>query len=145
MRLSTKGRYGVIAMLQLAKSYDKGTISLKDVAHQMAYSDAYLEQLFAALKKEQLITSQRGPKGGYRLSKDPYDITVGEIIRALEGPIEFSTCVGGNENIECQRSAQCETRSLWEEVNESINSVIDNVTLGDLLDRNKNIDQGKRS
>lgn len=142
MRLSTKGRYGVMAMLQLAINYDKGTVSLKEIAHQIDYSDSYLEQLFATLKKEQLITSHRGPKGGYRLAKEPHKITVGEVIRALEGPIEFSTCVGGNVNVECQRSSQCLTKDLWEQVNESINSVIDHVTLGDLLDKSKHSDQG---
>ncbi|QSX08806.1 Rrf2 family transcriptional regulator [Alkalibacter rhizosphaerae] len=146
MRLSTKGRYGVMAMLQLAMHYDQGTTSLKDIARQMDYSDAYLEQLFALLKKERLITSHRGPKGGYRLSKEPHGITVGEIIRALEGPIEFSTCVGGSESVPCDRSPHCVTKDLWEQINDSINSVIDHVTLGDLMDKNKNFkQQGKRS
>jgi Rrf2 family protein len=134
-----------MAMLQLAQHYDHGTTSLKDIAQQMDYSDAYLEQLFAILKKERLITSHRGPKGGYRLSKEPHHITVGEIIRALEGPIEFSTCVGGNENVRCERSPHCLTKDLWAQVNDSINSVIDHVTLGELLDRNNHSNQGKRS
>lgn len=145
MRLSTRGRYGVVAMLQLAISYGQGTTSLKDIAQKMDYSDAYLEQLFATLKKERLITSTRGPKGGYRLSKDPHGITVGEILRALEGPIEFSTCVGGNGEVQCQRTADCLTKDLWQEINDSINSVIDRVTLGDLLDKNKALNQSKRS
>lgn len=145
MRLSTKGRYGVAAMLQLAMNYDQGTTSLKDIAQRMDYSDAYLEQLFATLKKERLIASTRGPKGGYQLTKEPHRITVGEIIRALEGPIEFSTCVGGGKEIQCQRSADCLTKDLWEEINDSINSVIDRVTLGELLERNKTLNQGRRS
>ncbi len=146
MRLSTKGRYGVMAMYQLAVNYEMGTISLKDIAEELDYSDAYLEQMFAILKRERLITSHRGPKGGYRLSKDPYDITVGEVIRALEGPIEFSSCVGGTENYDCKRSSLCVTKEIWEKINDSINSVIDHITLGDLLDKyDKNLNEAKRS
>ncbi|MBF7097193.1 RrF2 family transcriptional regulator [Alkalibacter mobilis] len=145
MRLSTKGRYGVMAMYQLALNYENGTISIKDIAQKMDYSDAYLEQMFATLKKERLVTSHRGPKGGYRLSKDPDKITVGDVIRALEGPIEFSSCVGGSENYNCDKSGFCVTKDIWEQVNDSINQVIDNITLGDLLNKNKNSKIGQRS
>ncbi|NTW73175.1 MAG: Rrf2 family transcriptional regulator [Eubacteriaceae bacterium] len=133
MRLSTKGRYGVTAMIHLATYFNKGPVSLKDIAQELDYSEAYMEQLFAALKKERLVASQRGAKGGYSLAKDPSDITVGEIIKALEGPIEFSSCVGGTENFKCKKSTHCVTKEVWEQVNDSINNVIDHITLGDLL------------
>lgn len=137
MRLSTKGKYGVAAMYELSTYYDQKAVSLKEIAQKQEYSVAYLEQLFSTLKKERLITSQRGAKGGYKLAKPPEKITVGDIIRALEGPIEFSECVGGSEDYKCDRSAICVTKDIWKEVNDNINSVIDNITLKDLIDKNK--------
>lgn len=141
MRLSTKGRYGVAAMYELASYYDKSSVSLKDIAKKQNFSEAYMEQLFATLKKEKLIVSQRGAKGGYRLAKPPGSITVGQVIRALEGPIEFSECVGGNDDYQCNRESFCVTKDIWLQVNDSINAVIDNITLQDLLDKYK---QGKK-
>jgi len=138
VRLSTKGRYGVSAMYELSTYYDGQSVSLKEIAEKQDLSLSYLEQLFSTLKKERLIISQRGAKGGYKLAKSPEKITIGEIIRAVEGPIEFSECVGGAENFECQKSSVCVTKGIWQEVNESVNKVIDNITLKDLLDKNYN-------
>lgn len=136
MRLSTKARYGVAAMYELSTGYDNDQlISIKEVAEKQDYSVAYLEQLFATLKKERLIASQRGSKGGYKLAKPPEKITIGDIIRALEGPIEFSECVGGSEDFSCDRSHVCVTKDIWKEINDNINSVIDNITLKDLLNK----------
>lgn len=135
MRLSTKGRYGVAAMYELATYYDNSSVSLKEIAKKQNFSDAYLEQLFSILKRKRLITSQRGAKGGYKLAKSPDKITVGDIIRALEGPIEFSECVGGSEEFECDRSSVCVTKDIWVKINNSINSVIDYITLQDLLNK----------
>ncbi|MPW26298.1 Rrf2 family transcriptional regulator [Alkalibaculum sp. M08DMB] len=137
MRLSTKGRYGVSAMYELSTYYDERSVSLKEIAQKQEYSMAYLEQLFSTLKKERLITSQRGAKGGYKLAKPPEKITVGDIMRALEGPIELSECVGGSEDYKCNKSSICVTKDIWKEVNDSINTVIDNITLKDLLDKYK--------
>lgn len=137
MRLSTKGKYGVAAMYELSTYYNQKAVSLKEIAQKQEYSIAYLEQLFSILKKERLITSQRGAKGGYKLAKPPEKITVGDIIRVLEGPIEFSECVGGSEDYKCDRSAICVTKDIWKEVNDNINNVIDNITLKDLLEKNK--------
>ncbi|MEG0074847.1 MAG: Rrf2 family transcriptional regulator [Eubacterium sp.] len=135
MRLSTKGRYGVLAMYELARKYGDGPISIKEIAEKQSFSDSYMEQLFSTLKKTGLIISSRGSKGGYILSREPKDISVGEIIRALEGPIEMSECVGGRENYICQKSAECVTRGLWIEIRDSINNIIDNRSLQDLLDQ----------
>lgn len=85
-----------------------------------------MEQLFSTLKKAGLIVSLRGAKGGYILSREPKDISVGEIIRALEGPIELADCVGGPEGYVCQKSGECVTRGLWMEIRDSINNIIDN-------------------
>jgi len=139
MRLSTKGRYGVMAMYQLARSYQNPqAVSLKNIANTLNYSEAYLEQLFANLKKDRLVFSKRGPKGGYVLSRPPDQITVGEIIRSLEGPIEISSCVGEESgSFSCENSSLCVTKVLWEKINDSINSVIDHITLEDMLNEYK--------
>lgn len=136
MRLSTKGRYGVAAMYELSTYDDDQAVSLKDIAKNQGLSLSYLEQLFSTLKKERLVLSQRGAKGGYKLAKPPGKISIGDIIRAVEGPIEFSECVGGAEDYRCDKSAMCVTKDIWQEVNDSINNVIDNITLKDILDKN---------
>ena len=134
MKLSTKGEYGVLAMCELAARHGEGPISIKDIADKQGLSDAYLEQLFAGLKKTHLIKSVRGAKGGYVLAREPAEITVGEVIDALEGPIELSPCVGGaNTAFKCSKTAACATRGLWMEVHQSIRNVIDNRTLEDLV------------
>ncbi|WP_113919825.1 RrF2 family transcriptional regulator [Alkalibaculum bacchi] len=137
MRLSSRGRYGVAAMYELSTYDDDQSVSLKEIAKNQGLSLSYLEQLFSTLKKERLVISQRGAKGGYKLAKPPQKISVGDIIRAVEGPIEFSECVGGAENYECNKSSMCVTKDVWQEVNDSVNSVIDNITLQDLLDKNQ--------
>ncbi|MDD4691459.1 MAG: Rrf2 family transcriptional regulator [Eubacterium aggregans] len=133
MRLSTKGRYGVLAMYELARRYGDGPISIKEIAAIQDFSNAYMEQLFSALKKSGLIKSLRGARGGYQLSRPPAEITVGQIIDALEGPIELAECVGGPEGFVCKKSADCVTRGLWMEVQDSIRGIIDHRTLEDLL------------
>ncbi len=124
-------------MYELSTYGDDQSVSLKEIAKNQGLSLSYLEQLFSTLKKERLIISQRGAKGGYKLAKPPQKISVGDIIRAVEGPIEFSECVGGAENYECNKSSMCVTKDVWQEVNDSVNSVIDNITLQDLLDKNQ--------
>ncbi|RBP68399.1 BadM/Rrf2 family transcriptional regulator [Alkalibaculum bacchi] len=124
-------------MYELSTYDDDQSVSLKEIAKNQGLSLSYLEQLFSTLKKERLVISQRGAKGGYKLAKPPQKISVGDIIRAVEGPIEFSECVGGAENYECNKSSMCVTKDVWQEVNDSVNSVIDNITLQDLLDKNQ--------
>lgn len=131
--MSTKARYGLAALVDLALHEEAGPQPLKDIAKRQHYSDAYLEQLFAALKKAQLVKSIRGAKGGYVLAREPADITVGEVIRTLEGPIVFSACVGGDMDGPCSRIENCPTQSLWQEINDSIDEVINNRTLADLM------------
>lgn len=133
MRLSTKGRYGVLAMVELALRYGSGPVSIKEISERQNFSDSYLEQLFASLKTAGLVKSLRGARGGYFLSRNPEDIIVGEIIRALEGPIELAECVDGGGNMVCSKSPECVTRGLWKDISDSISQVIDNRTLQDLL------------
>lgn len=134
MKLSTKGRYGVTAMYDLALHYGDGPISLKSVAQRQGISEHYLEQLMGTLRKTGYVTSVRGAQGGYVLARDPADITVGDIIRALEGPIAPVDCVASDETAAryCERSQQCVTRGIWAKIRDSINDVIDAITLADL-------------
>ncbi|MGL4606819.1 MAG: RrF2 family transcriptional regulator [Eubacteriaceae bacterium] len=135
MRLSTKGRYGVLAMVELALNFGQGPVSIKEIAEKKNLSDSYMEQLFSTLKTAGLVKSLRGARGGYVLARDPNEITVGEIIRALEGPIELADCVNGKNSVVCKKSPECVTKALWEEIRDSINNVIDNRSLQDLLDK----------
>ncbi|MEA4847127.1 MAG: Rrf2 family transcriptional regulator [Clostridiaceae bacterium] len=133
MILSTKGRYGLKIMYELALNYGEGTMSLKEVAQKQQLSETYLEQLIAHLKKAGLVTSVRGAQGGYELIREPEKITVGEIIRTLEGPLAPSECVLDDEP-ECERAEYCVTRLIWEKIMEGINNVVDSITLRDMVD-----------
>jgi len=140
LRLSTKGRYGVLAMVELALHYGQGPVSIKEISEKQNFSDSYMEQLFSTLKNAGLVRSLRGAHGGYVLSRDPSDISVGDIIRALEGPIEIAECTNENDNFECIKSLDCLTRGLWEDIRDSINNVIDHRSLRHLLE-NKSLER----
>ncbi|NMA95383.1 MAG: Rrf2 family transcriptional regulator [Clostridiales bacterium] len=133
MKISTRGRYGLRAMVDLALHYEKGYIPLKTIAGRQEISEGYLEQLFAILRKENLIDSVRGAQGGYRLSDSPENIEVGKILRALEGPIVPVECAANRGDPKCQRYSNCSTRSLWEKMRHSIEEVVDSVSLKDLI------------
>lgn len=134
MRLSTKGQYGVRAMLELALSYGEGPISLKTIAEKQDISEHYLEQLIAVLKKAGLVKSTRGAQGGYTLAMEPKDITVGDILRALEGPLAPVDCVADDTEVECQRADFCVSRLVWQKIKDSLNKVVDSITLQDMID-----------
>lgn len=131
MKLSTKGRYGVKAMVDLAIHYGSEPISIKIISQRQNISEYYLEQLFLLLRKANLITSIRGARGGYALSRTPQEITIAEIITVLEGPIEVSDCI---EGVSCSNIDCCATRLLWEKIKKSIDSVMESTTLKDILD-----------
>jgi len=133
LRLSTKGRYGVLAMVELALQYGDGPVSIKEIAEKQNFSDSYMEQLFSTLKNAGLVKSIRGARGGYILAREPSDITVGQIIRALEGPIELAECIDGGGKQICSKSPECVTRGLWKDISDSISNIIDNRSLQDLL------------
>lgn len=132
MKLSTKGRYGLMAMYQLALDYGHGPISLKFIAEKQGLSENYLEQLFSSLRKDGLITSVRGAQGGYLLSRDPLEITVGQILRSLEGNLGPAECA--NHDSDCTKELGCATKSVMVKIKDSIDSVIDAITLKDMLD-----------
>lgn len=131
MKLSTKGRYGIKAMVDLAIHCGEEPVSIKSIAERQNISEYYLEQLFSPLRKANIIKSIRGAQGGYVLGREPKDITMSEIMEVLEGPVEISDCLEENtcSNIEC-----CATRGFWARIKESIDSVLESTTLQDLVD-----------
>lgn len=134
MKLSTKGRYGVAAMYDLALHYGQGPISLKSVAQRQGISEHYLEQLMGTLRKAGYVKSVRGAQGGYTLTKEPDQITVGDIIRIMEGPIAPVDCLLSDQqgNHYCDRAGICVTRGVWAKVRDSISHVLDSISLADL-------------
>lgn len=134
MKLSTKGKYGVKALFELAMHEGAGPMSLKSIADRQGLSEHYLEQLAAPLRKAGLIVSVRGAQGGYVLSRPAQQITVGDIIRVLEGPIGFTDCSTEGETApDC--AASCVVHGVWEKVTQQIVSVIDAITLHDLCEQ----------
>lgn len=137
MKISTKGRYGITAMYELALHYGKGPESLKMVAERQHISEHYLEQLMGGLRRAGFVRSVRGAQGGYELTRDPAAITVGDVIRALEGPIAPVDCVIDDTSDYCFRADSCVTRNIWAKVRDSINEVVDSITLADLCKEEK--------
>jgi Rrf2 family protein len=135
MKLSTRTRYGVRAILELAGGQGEGPTQIKTIAHRQDISVKYLEQLMAILKAAGLVRSVRGAKGGYILAKKANQIKLIDVFIALEGPITTVECVE-NENY-CARVADCVARQLWAEVQKAIESILQSMTLQDLVDRTK--------
>ena len=133
MKLSTKGRYGLKAMLDLAIHNSEGQIALRNIAERQDISENYLEQLFSTLKKAELVKSTRGAQGGYVLANKPENITVGSILRALEGSLAPVDCVMENDPVKCCREDICVTKFIWEKIRDSVNGVVDSITLNDLV------------
>ena len=131
MKLSTKGRYGVKAMVDLAINYGGSPVSIKSISQRQNISEYYLEQLFSSLRKAKLIKSIRGAQGGYILNRQPEDITVSDIIEVLEGPIEISDCLDG---VTCNNVDCCASRLLWKKIKTSIDEVTNSVTLKDIVE-----------
>lgn len=132
MKLSTKGRYGLKAMFELSINKNKGPLPLKLIAKNQSISEQYLEQIFSTLKKSGLIKSVRGAQGGYLLNKEAKDISVGDILIALEGPVSLSECVLDEDA--CENSGSCTTKIVWEKLKKGIEDVINSITLQDMID-----------
>ena len=138
MKLSTKGRYGLKAMFQLSLNKNNCPLPLKNIASKENISEQYFEQIFSSLKKSGLVKSVRGAQGGYLLSKEAKDITVGDILIALEGPVSLSDCL--LDDYICKNSSKCITKVVWERIKKGIEEVINSITLQDMIDDyNKNI------
>ena len=133
MKLSTRSRYGTRMMLDLSRHYDEGPVQMGEIANRQNISIKYLEQLIIPLKKANLIKSIRGPKGGHMLSVSPDEVTVGDIVRILEGGTDITGCIVNPEL--CDKSESCATRELWGKVSEAIYEKLNAVTLAQMLER----------
>ena len=131
MRLTTKGRFAVTALLDLALQYDNSPITLSDISQRQKISLSYLEQLFAKLRQSELVDSVRGPGGGYCLAKALEEVSVADIILAVDEPIDTTQC-GGKEN--CHNDKKCMTHDLWTELNQLIFDYLGGVTLKHLVE-----------
>ncbi|MGN0527828.1 MAG: RrF2 family transcriptional regulator [Eubacterium sp.] len=134
MKISTKGRYALRMMLDLAEYQQDGFVSLKDVARRQDVSKKYLEQIVAMLNKPGMLKTNRGFQGGYRLAKEPKDYTVGDILRVTEGGLAPVACLEENPNT-CERAANCATLPVWQGLYRVINEYLDGITLQDILDK----------
>ncbi|EKE85240.1 Fe-S cluster assembly transcriptional regulator IscR [Idiomarina xiamenensis] len=134
MRLTSKGRYAVTAMLDVAIHTERGPVPLADISERQGISLSYLEQLFARLRKQGLVTSVRGPGGGYRLGRAADDISVGSVITAVDESIDATRCQG---KADCQGGARCLTHSLWEGLSDRISEFLSGITLGELMHKNE--------
>ena len=135
MKISTKGRYALRLMVDLAMAGGEQPVSLRDVAHRQQLSDKYLEQIVTPLSRAGLVRSVRGAGGGYLLTREPEQYTVGDILRPLEGdlaPVECATDEGF-----CERADQCVTLELWQEIHRAVAQVVDGTTLADLVERQR--------
>ena len=143
MKLSTRSRYGTRMMLDLANHYDEGPIQIGDVAKREDISVKYLEQLIIPLKKASLIESVRGPKGGHMLAKPPEEITIGEIVRVLEGGVTLTPCIIDPDV--CEKSNKCLTRGIWEEATQVMVDALNASTLAKVIEAGNRGEQGDRS
>jgi Rrf2 family iron-sulfur cluster assembly transcriptional regulator len=134
MKLTTKGRYAVTAMLDLSLHDDNGPVSLLEISERQTISLSYLEQLFSKLRRQGLVTSMRGPGGGYSLSRSPNEIAVSNIIMAVDENLDVTNC--GNASAGCNEdNKRCLTHNLWMDLSHRIQSFLDNISLQDLMDK----------
>jgi Rrf2 family protein len=134
MKLSTKARYAVRAMVDLAMHCDQNPIPRKEISGRQDISPHYMEQLFARLRDAELIEAVRGPGGGYLLSKRPDEITVGAVVRAVDEVLTPAPCLRTESPLECEQASTCVTRRLWEEFNSKTDEFLDSKTIQDLCD-----------
>lgn len=133
MRVSTRGRYALRMMLDLAIHDNGEYIALKDISARQGVSVKYLEQIVSVLSKSDMLKSVRGPSGGYKLAKSPDSYTVGEILRVTEGSLAPVSCLDASHN-DCPRAASCPTLEFWQELYDAVCGVVDHTTLADLID-----------
>jgi Rrf2 family iron-sulfur cluster assembly transcriptional regulator len=130
MKLTSKGRYAVTAMLDVALHSRNGPVSLADISERQEISLSYLEQLFARLRKEQLVSSVRGPGGGYKLGRAAGDIAIGEVIRAVDESVDATRCQG---QADCQGGERCLTHTLWQDLSDRISQFLNGISIGELM------------
>lgn len=134
MKISTKGRYALRLMVDLAEHKDSGFIALKDVAKRQNISKKYLEQIVPVLNGAGLLTTNRGNRGGYKLAKEPKEYTVGDILRITEGSIAPVSCLESDVN-SCERKNFCQTLYVWEGLYKVVNEYLDGITVQDIVDK----------
>ena len=153
MKLSTKGRYGLRALIDLAQYSEQEAVSISSISQRQNNSESYLEQLVAKLRKAGLVKSIRGAQGGYRLARPASTISVGDILRALEGNLEAVECTAHTEE-GCDGSDLCVTKYVWQRINESIAKTVDEMMLDQLVEEsrkaqkkrmNQSVDYGNKS
>ena len=133
MKISTKGRYALRLMLDIADNGKENPVRIKDISARQGISDKYLEQIISVLNKAGFVRSIRGPQGGYKLTRTPEEYTVGSILRLTEGDLAPVACLEGGNN-DCERSGSCVTLRVWKKINDAVTDVVDNITLKDLID-----------
>ena len=148
MKLTTKGRYAVTAMLDLSLHSENGPVSLADISDRQDISLSYLEQLFSKLRKRGLVVSMRGPGGGYSLSRAPAEIAMSSIILAVDENVDVTSCGNssgnGNNTTGCQQSKRCLTHDLWADLSGRIQSFLDDITLEDMMNRKEVLEVAER-
>ena len=134
MKISTKGRYALQMLLDLAEHWGGGFISLKEIANRQNISKLYLEQIVSLLNTSNILRANRGKRGGYMLAKEPSKCTVGEVLLLTEGSLAPVSCLDDEVNL-CDKAAYCKTIAMWEGLEKAINDYLDSVTLQDMLDQ----------
>ena len=140
LKISTKGRYGLRVLLDVAMNQARGPVILRDIARRQAISEKYLWQVINPLKGGGLVNSARGAKGGYTLAKEPAAISVLDVVSILEGPVNVVECVDTPDS--CDRSSSCATRGAWSEIETRLREVMAKITLGELIQRQKDFELG---
>ena len=143
MRISTKGRYALRLLLDLAEHNNGTPIRVKEIATRQHISEKYLEQIISVLNKAGYVQSIRGAQGGYLLKKEPSAYNIGEILRITEGSITPVSCLDEHEPV-CERKESCVSVILWQKISDAVNEVVDNTTLQDLMDWNKALIESKK-
>ncbi len=139
MKLTTKGRYGLRAVIDLAVYAKEEPVSLAAVAERQSISISYLEQLIAKLKKADIVQSTRGAQGGYTLARAPEEISVGAVLRALEGTLNPVDCAATGGETECASSDFCVTKYVWKRISDSINDTVDAIFLSELIEESEKV------
>ena len=140
MKLSTKGRYGSRAALELANRYGSGLVMVRQIAENQDISMRYLEHILNVLRVSGIVKSTRGAKGGYELARHPAEITLGEIVRSLEGPMNIVPCLGDDS---CKIKPTCVMFEIWSKIKDSIDDVLDSITLEDMCKRDEELSQAQ--
>jgi len=137
MRLSAKSEYGLLALIDLASSWDQGPVSVREIAERQSIPPKFLEQLFVSLRKAGLVKAMRGARGGFALDRHPSEISVLEVVEALEGPLKPTLCDGGST---CSRTQACAAATVWNRATAALRDVFDTTTLADLAGEQATID-----